>query len=71
MKHSDFQVGQTFWTTNDWQWLCTDKGTRVITAIHVEDDRDPSWFNGPPYAVAEVVFDENDMPGCRKEKDYE
>lgn len=22
------------------------------------------WFRGPPYAVAEVVFDENDLEGC-------
>ena len=22
------------------------------------------WFNGPPYAVDEVVFDENDMGSC-------
>jgi hypothetical protein len=25
---------------------------------------DPSWFNGPPYAVAEYVFDEDDIEGC-------
>jgi hypothetical protein len=25
---------------------------------------DPSWLNGPPYAVAELVFDENDLAGC-------
>ena len=22
------------------------------------------WFKGPPYAVAESVFDENDIEGC-------
>lgn len=22
------------------------------------------WFNGPPYAVAEVLFDEDDREGC-------
>jgi hypothetical protein len=22
------------------------------------------WFNGPPYAVAEAVFDESDIEGC-------
>jgi hypothetical protein len=27
-------------------------------------DHDPSWLNGPPYAVAEIVFDENDRPAC-------
>jgi hypothetical protein len=33
-------------------------------------DDDPSWLNGPPYAVAELVFDEYDVPGCyRSEAD--
>ena len=33
-------------------------------------DDDPSWLNGPPYAVAELVFDEYDLPGCyRSEAD--
>lgn len=27
-------------------------------------DDDPSWLNGPPYAVEEVVFDENDLLSC-------
>ena len=27
-------------------------------------DADPSWLNGPPYAVVEVVFDENELLGC-------
>ena len=26
---------------------------------------DPSWLNGPPYAVAEIVFDELDFPACQ------
>lgn len=25
---------------------------------------DQSWFNGPPYAVSETVFDEDDMEAC-------
>lgn len=32
-----------------------------------QDALDPSWFAGPPYAVAEHVFDENDMKGCTDE----
>ena len=24
-----------------------------------------SWFNGPPYALGETVFDEYDFPACR------
>jgi hypothetical protein len=31
--------------------------TRTITA-------DDSWFAGPPYAVAEEVFDEHSLAGC-------
>jgi len=26
------------------------------------------WFNGPPYAVAEHVFDEDDLPACEPVK---
>src|SRR5687768_17306027 len=25
---------------------------------------DPSWLNGPPYAIVEHVFDEYDLPAC-------
>ncbi len=25
------------------------------------------WFNGPPYAVAEIVFDEDSLEGCSPE----
>jgi hypothetical protein len=64
MTHSDFKIGETFFTSNGWQWLCTDKGTRVIVAVHIEEGRDPSWLSGPPYAVAEVVFDEHDFSSC-------
>lgn len=66
MNHSDFKVGDTFYSGSG-KWLCTDKGSRVIVAIHMEDGRDPSWLKGPPYAVAEHVFDEYDMDGCSKE----
>lgn len=37
-----------------------DDPTREVR--YVTDD--PSWHNGPPYAVEEYVFDEYDMPGC-------
>ena len=63
MKHSDFAVGEEFLTATG-TWRCTDIGTRTIIAIKVPDYDDPSWFNGPPYAVAEVVFDEDDREAC-------
>jgi hypothetical protein len=30
---------------------------------HAQADAE-GWFNGPPYAVAEIVFDEDDLPAC-------
>ena len=46
------------------RWRGTDVGTRVITAICLDDHADPSWLNGPPYAVVEAVFGEYAHPGC-------
>lgn len=44
-------------------WKVTDIGSRVIVAIEIGTPsmtHDPSWGNGPPYAVSEIVFDEDD-----------
>lgn len=35
------------------------------TASIVDLRRDPSWLNGPPYALAETVFDEYDFAALR------
>jgi antitoxin ParD1/3/4 len=66
MNHSDFLLGETFWCSGQ-LWRCTDSGTRVITAIKLDHEDDPSWYKGPPYAVAETVFDEYDIQGCSPE----
>jgi hypothetical protein len=63
MKHSDFKIGKEFMTAAG-RWRCTDVGTRTIAAIKLDMDHDPSWYNGPPYALAESIFDENDIEGC-------
>jgi hypothetical protein len=63
MKHSDFWIGREF-LSGTGRWRCTDVGTRTIAAIKLDKDHDPSWYNGPPYAVLESVFDEYDMEGC-------
>ena len=34
---------------------------RMLDRAEAEVD---GWFNGPPYAVSESVFDENDIEGC-------
>ncbi len=63
MQHADFHLGAVFWCGGQ-SWRCTDIGTRVIMAIKLDHADDPSWYNGPPYAVAEMVFDEDDMVSC-------
>ena len=63
MKHSQFRIGREFLTATG-RWRCTDVGTRTIAAIKLDLDHDPAWYNGPPYAVVESVFDEDGMEGC-------
>jgi hypothetical protein len=63
MKHGDFLIGGEFLTPTG-RWRCTDVGTRVITAIKLDMDHDRSWYSGPPYIVAETIFDEYDMESC-------
>ena len=62
MTKDDFRIGLEFYTAAG-KWRCTDIATRVIVAIKLDQD-DPSWYVGPPYAVAEDVFDEYDLGGC-------
>lgn len=52
------------------KWRCTDKGARTICAIRL-DKEDDSWYRGPPYAVLEVVFDEDDVINCVQREDEE
>jgi hypothetical protein len=44
-------------------WRCTDIASRVIVAIKLDRD-DSSWYLGLLYAIAEIVFDENDFAVC-------
>jgi hypothetical protein len=37
------------------------------TRLSAEEAEREGWFSGPPYAVAEVVFDEHDIEGCTRE----
>lgn len=67
MKHSDFRIGLEFMMSGA-RWRCTDLGTRTIIAIKL-DQEDESWYNGPPYAVAEMVIDEYDLDACEPIED--
>lgn len=64
MKITDFRIGLEFMASAGFLWRCTDVGQRTILAIMLDPNKDPSWFNGPPYAVAEIPFDEYDFPAC-------
>ncbi len=63
MQHSEFRIGAVFHCGHK-RWRCTDIGSRVVVAICLDHDDDPSWYNGPPYALDESVFDESDLQGC-------
>jgi hypothetical protein len=65
MTHGEFSIGCEFLAGGGKRWRYTDVGTRVIVAVCLDSHPDdPSWYNGPPYAVAECVFDEYDQQGC-------
>jgi len=68
MQHTEFEIGLEF-ECGGQRWRCTDVGTRTVIAIALEYPEDPSWYNGPPYAVAETVFDEYDMKACKPVED--
>ena len=59
MKHAEFRIGLEFYTATG-RWRCTDVGTRVVTAVKLGQS-DQKVYNGPPYAVAEFAFDEDDQ----------
>ena len=39
----------------------SEKEIYLLTEVQAAED---GWFDGPPYAVGESVFDENDLEGC-------
>ena len=62
MKYQDYKISEVFYT-HAGKWRCTDIGSRVIIAIALEQKSEKN-YNGPPYSVEEVVFDEYDFEGC-------
>jgi len=65
MKLSDFTFGESFWMSGA-EYLCVDIGTHYVIAIRLTDTikADPSWLNGPPFAVSVVAFDAYDQKVC-------
>jgi hypothetical protein len=46
------------------RWLCTDVGSRLVLAIKLDLDDDPSWYSGPPYAVVVHTIGEYEIDVC-------
>ena len=64
MKYEEFTLGMEFMCGGK-RWRCTDRGIRTVIGICLDaHPGDPSWYHGPPYAVAETVFDEDDLEAC-------
>ncbi len=80
MDHSDFSIGLLFRTGSGlWRCTDIGTRTIIaihLDEVEVESsdgghwtlDREEAerqgWFHGPPYAVVEHVFDEDDIGGC-------
>ena len=39
-------------------------GTEEWQVLSQAEAEAQNWFSGPPYGVAEIVFDEDDIEGC-------
>ncbi len=72
MEHREFKIGGYFYCGGH-KWLCTDVGTRTIAALQItpEIEQKPNWLSGPPYAVPEILFDENDLEACGKTPEHD
>jgi hypothetical protein len=80
MKHGEFRIGGTFWCGGQsWRCTDIGTRTIVAIRLDQVDVQDQSgsvrtldfveaeaegWFSGPPYAVAEHVFDEDSVVDC-------
>lgn len=71
MEIEDFDIGTEFYMGGK-KWRCTDVGKRCVIAIELQQKTvdDPSWLNGPPYAVAEHILDEDCLAACSREDDW-
>ncbi|HDR9260221.1 hypothetical protein WT66_01030 [Burkholderia stagnalis] len=62
MDLADFHIGLEF-VEGPFRWRCTDVGSRTVIAIRLVE-RDPNWYQGPPYMVEEVVLSEERLGDC-------
>lgn len=65
MNYEDFKIGERFWMGGD-EWQCMDLATQHILAVKIMPHirADPSWLNGPPFAVALSALDAQSWINC-------
>lgn len=63
MKLADFRIGLDFFSAAGVPHRCTDVGQRTILAIAL-DRFSGKWYQGPPYPVEELPFDELALRDC-------
>ena len=65
MIFEDFKIGERFWMSGE-EWQCMDIATAHILAVKITPTirDDPSWLNGPPFAVVLTAVDAYDWPAC-------
>jgi hypothetical protein len=85
VERNDFLIGTEFYTeSGKWRCtdigtrtiiainlephniVSVDMGTGLETRSATDDS---AWLKGPPYAIPEEVFDEDDIKGCYLSKD--
>lgn len=72
MKIQDFKIGEIFYGSGGFPYLCTDIGSRTISAIPVpletyskfEFQNIEFWLKGPPYMVKEETLNEREIEKC-------
>lgn len=80
----DWKIGMEFWMSGKHYRvtdvgsrtlvaICIDLPREILVGgrdgpPRMEMTNDPSWFDGPPYAVVEHVIDEHDLQVCTLEK---
>ncbi len=58
MKRDDFKVGQRF-KCGSKTWMCTDIGTRIISAVCLTASRANDWARGLPDDVQDKMWAED------------
>lgn len=70
MKHSEFEIGKTFWCGGS-PWRCTDIGTRTIIAIRLDEfELGTQTLGSSEYTRFTLSYDEANARGWFKGTPY-